>query len=765
MRKLAIFCSGYAIAVLIAVFLLPQERLIPLSVLGVVIAAIPYPYGALNKKNRKRVLLCCLGLALGFLWCRGFDAVHLEPARGLDDQTVVLSGTVLEYPQPTDYGAEVLLRTELDRGSVRTLLYGGEELLLAQPGDELSVIARCTLATHTQDGEEIAYYTAKGIFLTAKTYGEPTVNRPDRLPLTAVPAVLSHRLKQSIDRVFPEDAAALVKAVVTGDREGLSDSFTASLRRTGLSHTVAVSGMHLACLAGFLSLLLGKGSRRSALVSLPLLLLFTLMVGSTPSVVRALVMVTMLQLAPLLGRERDSFTSLAFALCVLLLHNPFSAADVGLQLSFAAVAGILLCSEPLQERMLSVFPLQRAGKEPLLWLRNILVRFVASALAVTLGALVFTTPLTVLYFGQVSLIAPLSNLLALWAVTAVFVGGIAVGTFGLLLPEAAALLAWPVTLTARCLFAVVRALGSLPLASLPADGGYYLIWLILVYGLLIAAILLPGRKKGRLSVGAAAIALVAAVLFNNLEFYAGELSVQVLDVGQGQSVLLRSGDELALVDCGGDGYDNAGDVAADRIQSLGRSELDLLIVSHYHSDHANGVAQLFERLRVKKVLLPAADGSLLCQTVLKLARQEQAEICFVEADTGLAFGEDAALSVFAPLGESKDTNELGLTVLCAARDYDVLLTGDMGASQEKKLLSHADLPDVELMVAGHHGSKYANSELLLETVRPNVAVFSVGANNTYGHPTQEAVDRFLAVGAAVYRTDLNGTVTITAKQE
>lgn len=764
MRKLAIFSLGYAVSVLLSVLVLPREYLPFLGVLCLL------PAGVLcliksqrHRKNRKRILLCCFGLAIGFLWCRGYDALFLEPARVLDDKTVVLSGTVLEYPQPTDYGAKILIRTNLEQGNARTLLYGDEELFQLQPGDKLSVIARCTLATHTRDGEEITYYTAKGIFLTAKAHGELTFDRPERLPFTAIPAVLSHRLKQSVDRAFPEDAAVLVKAVVTGNRDSLSDGFTSSLQRTGLAHTVAVSGMHLACLAGFLSLLLGKGSRRCALVSLPVLGLFTLMAGSTPSVVRALVMVAMLQLAPLLGRERDSLTSLGFALLVLLVHNPFSVAAVGLQLSFAAVAGILLCSGVLQERMRSVISLRPAGKNPLVWLWNFLVRFVISTVATTLGALVFTTPLTVLYFGQISLIAPLANLLTLWAVTVVFVGGVAVGSIGLFAPCAAALLAWPITLVARYLYWVVPALGRLPLASLPADGGYYLIWLIFVYVLLVVTVLLPGRKRGWIFVSGAAVALAVAILFTNLEFYRGPMRIQVLDVGQGQSVLLRSGQKLALVDCGGDGYDNAGDVAADRIRSVGRSELDLLIVSHYHGDHANGIPQLLDRVQVERILLPEADESDLCHTILEQARQQGCEICFVDVDTELAFGVDALLRLIAPLGESEDTNERGLTVLCSLEDYDVLLTGDMGAELEKQLVAHRDLPDVELMVAGHHGSKYSNSDLLLETVRPDVAVFSVGGNNTYGHPTQEAMDRFLVVGATLYRTDQNGTVTITVE--
>lgn len=765
MRILAIFCSGYALAVFGAVLVLPGKLLLPLGGLCAALAfCLHILKGIEHERVRRRALLCCAGLAIGLMWSHSYDRMFLEPARQLDDQTIRLSAVVAQYPQPTEYGASVLVKTHLERGSALTLLYGDETYLQLRPGDKISTVAHCTLATHTYDGQEITYYTAKGIFLTAKGYGELSVHRPQRLPLSCVPAVLAERLKQSIDWAFPEDAAPLVKAVVTGNRDSLSDSFTSSLQRTGLAHTVAVSGMHLACLAGFLAQLLGRGSRRCALVSLPILFLFTLMAGSTPSVVRAAIMVAMLQLAPLFGRQRDSFTSLAFALFLLLVHNPFCAASVSLQLSFAAVAGILLFSGRLQERMLPVFKLKRAGKNPLRWAWNAVVRFVVSTIATTFGALVFTTPLTAYYFGRVSLIAPLSNLLTLWAITVVFTGGIAVGTLGMVFPAAAWFAAQPVTVVVRYLDIVIELLGKIPLASIPATNSYYLIWLLFVYAVLAMALLLRGKKKVRIPAAAATVALAAAVLLTNLDFHAGDMRVQVLDVGQGQCVLIRSGTHLAMIDCGGDSYENAGDIAADCIQASGRSDLDLLVVSHYHADHANGIPELLDRINVKEIAIPdVEEDSALRENILRRAQEKQVDVRFVREDTRLDLGSDAYFTIFAPLGRAEDTNELGLSVLCSAGDYDVIVTGDMGTSVEKKLVAHTWLPDVELMVAGHHGSKYSNSQLLLDTVRPDVAVFSVGVDNSYGHPTQEAMDRFLSVGAQLYRTDLNGTVTITAQ--
>lgn len=766
MRKLAIFSTGYAAAVFSAALFLPEGALLPLGGFCVILAVmLRLLKRVLPDRNRRRALLCCAGMAVGFLWTWGYGMLVLEPARQLDDKTVVLTGFVLDYPQERDYNGSVLLRTRLeDGGSVDTLLYIKKDYLELKPGDRVTTIAHCTLATHTKNGEEITYYTAKGIFLTAKAYGELTWERPERIPLSCVPAYLNRALKESIDRAFTSDAAALVKAVVTGNRDNLSDAFTSSLQRTGLAHTVAVSGMHLAYLAGFLAALLGHGSRRTAVVSIPLIVLFALVAGGTPSVVRAAVMIIMLQIAPLLGRERDGLTSLAFALLLLLLQNPFACANVGLQMSFGAVAGILLFSEGIQMFMLKPFHLEQPRKCLARWLWNRFVRFVVSVVAATIGASVFTTPLTAIYFGRVSLIAPLANLVALWAVSAVFVSGIVIGLTGMILPVLARWMAYPVIWIIRYLYWVIYGLGRFSFASIPMDTIYYQLWLLFLYGMLVLAFLIPGRKRMRVWLPPIVVTLAVAILCTNLTFHTGAVSIRILDVGQGQSVLIRCGTQLALVDCGGNNYENAGDIAADQIQSAGVSQIDLLVVSHYHTDHANGIPELFRRITVKEVALPDVEAdSELRREILDLAKKQGTLVHFVREDTTISFGEESVFTIYPPIGEGKDTNELGLTVLCTAGDYDVLLTGDMSATEEKSLVQRYVLPDVELMVAGHHGSKYSNSELLLEAVRPDVVVFSVSANNTYGHPTPETMERFRAVGAELYRTDLNGTVCITVE--
>ena len=205
-------------------------------------------------------------------------------------------------------------------------------------------------------------------------------------------------------------------------------------------------------------------------------------------------------------------------------------------------------------------------------------------------------------------------------------------------------------------------------------------------------------------------------------------------------------------------------MAADYIQSLGRSTLDLLVVSHYHADHANGIPQLLRRIRVEEIALPdVEEDAPLRAEILALAEEQGSRVRFVETDQRLELGGGANLTLCAPVLESNDTNELGLTVVATAGDFDVLITGDLSGAGELGLLERVDLPDVELMVVGHHGSDTSTTRELLEATRPDVAVISVGARNSYGHPAQETLLRLDAAGAEIYRTDLHGTVLVTGR--
>ncbi len=770
MRILATFAFSFAAAIFSAIYGGLDPFLLPL---GGIFSGGALAAGLFLRKGgraRTRMLLILSGVSAGFLWTAGYLTVFFQPAKDLDGRTVQLSAVVADWPQEGTYGGyTVVVRAETETWvNLTAILYVDGQGADLRPGDRIETVAHCTLGDRTFSGQRITYYTAKGIFLRAQAYGRLEIQRPKHISPQYYAAWSARALKAGIDAAFPEDVSGFVKALVTGNRDSLTDEFTTSLERAGLSHTVAVSGMHLAFLASLLTALLGRGRRITAWFTIVWVALFCGIAGNTPSVLRAAVMILMLQFAPLLDRERDGPTALALALLLLLWVNPFSAAHVGLQLSFTAVAGILLVSDRIQ-----TYLLKRTGMDELHrpngWRQKLLRAgpyFVISSLSATLGASVLTVPLVAVHFNIISLIAPLSNLLTLWAIGFLFLGGLGVGALAIVLPGTASAAAIPFTALAHYLQWVVEELSQPALAALSLESMYYRAWLVLVYALVLVSVQIRGRRPVWMPLAAGAAGLVLAVTLTRASFYQGDMGVTLLDVGQGQSVLVRNGRFLTLVDCGGDSRDDPGDVAANYLQALGRRRIDLLVVSHYHADHANGIPQLLNRMMVAEILLPDVEpDSPLRAEIVSIAEKKHIPVRFIREETWFPWTKDTGVKVFPPMAEEGNANELGLTVLASAGAVDTLITGDMEGAGELRLLEAVSLPDIEVLVVGHHGSQTSTTPELLEAVSPDLALISVGLANRYGHPDLSTLIRLEEAGAGIYRTDLYGTVEVQLKHQ
>lgn len=750
MRRLAAVAAGFAAAVF-------------LSCRGLWVLALLLPLPALLKREDRwrRCALVCLGVAAGLTWTAGYNAHFLGEARELDGVRSTLTAAVTDWPYETSYGAGVEAKVTLEDGMVlRATLYGdSEELMDLRPGDALTVTAEWSGPPQTAT-ESWTWRLSQGIHLTGSVKALE-VRRPETVPLWALPAHWSQAVKEAVAAAFPAESAGLVTALLTGDTSGLAQGDYNALRRAGLAHAVAVSGLHMSFLVQLAVALTGsRCRRRTALVVLPLMVCYALAVGCTPSVVRAAVMNSLLLLGPLLGRENDSPTSLSLALLLLLLQDPWASQSVSLQLSFASVAGILAFSGRVRDYVTGFFPTpeKKEHKKPgplrrLGW-------WAAGSLGVTVGAMAFTVPLLVWYFGSLSVISPVSNLLCLPLLQLTFQGGLLTALVQLLLPALGSALGQVVGLLPRLVLWLVRGLADAPFASVAMVGPYLMGGLATVYLLWLCYLGLKGPRRPLVPLCCSAIVLATALVLNHAAYWAGSLTMTVLDVGQGQCVVLRCGDQVAVVDCGSTGED-AGDIAASYLSTMGIERVDLLVLTHCHNDHANGVSTLMDRLEVSNLAVPQViEAPELQAALLNVAEERNIPTLMVWDDVTLEFG-DAVLTLYGPLG-SGDTNEEGLSLLCETADFSALITGDMDQVVEGRLVKYGNLPDIDVLLVGHHGSKYAASDLLLETVTPETAVVSCGYN-TYGHPAPETLLRLGEAGCNIYRTDLQGNVTITVR--
>ena len=747
MRTLATFCFAFAAGIFAAQYIIPSAWLLPLVAgLGALFAVCLL---VLRGKARRRFALITAALTLSLVYNAAYVSFVQKPNQALAGNMETLTFEVCDFAVPTDYGAKVEVRI-LERGlHGNAVYYGKENLLTVTPGQRLSVNVYCNDAATVRE-TDITTFTSKGDFLLLYNRGEETYSGALGSAIHYLPQQLAQRTKAVLAEIFPERTEPFMRAILLGDRSGFSEEDGEYLSEAGIYHITAVSGLHCAFLLSLLSFLIGKHRQKLlSAIAIPVLIFYALMVGASPSVVRACVMLIFVLLAPLFDRESDAPTALSFGLFLILLRNPFAAASISLQLSFGAMLGILWLTPKLYAHIKT---------------KNKALRFVLASFSATAGALVFTIPLSAYYFNSLVLISPVSNLLCLTLASAVFGAGLACTALGFVSLPMAALLAHLPHWGAIAILTAAKYLAKLPYHALYFSNDYLKYWLIYAYAL-FAACYLARRGKYRywFAGGLAAVTLALTVYLGTLPFATGSLHVIALDVGQGQSVVLRSQGKTALVDCGStSGERSAGDVAADYLQSAGTSRLDYLVLSHYHADHVNGVRTLLSRVGVDTLVLPnVEDETYQKDAILQLATKYHINILYASQVEELSLG-DAVMTVYPPLGKGS-TNEEGLTVLCTAGTFDALLPGDMDSATEEVLLGTYDMPDIELLVVGHHGSRKSTSGEFLQSLTPELGVISVGYGNTYGHPHDAALWRLAEEDIAVYRTDLQGNIHITVK--
>jgi competence protein ComEC len=271
---------------------------------------------------------------------------------------------------------------------------------------------------------------------------------------------------------------------------------------------------------------------------------------------------------------------------------------------------------------------------------------------------------------------------------------------------------------------------------------------------LVAGLVLCRRKRPLITVSLGIISLCIALLVSWIPQVSDECRMTVLDVGQGQSIILQSEGRTFLVDCGGSYEEDTADLAAERLLSMGIDRIDGLILTHYDEDHAGGVAYFMTRIRVDAFYFPVwEEDDLLGQ---QLGTMDG--VCLVDRDMILQYDSVKITLVTSQRVNSK--NESSLCVLFQTENCDILLTGDRSAAGELELLERLDLPKLEVLVAGHHGSKNSTCQELLNATQPQVVVISAGKNNAYGHPADELLERLDTQGCTVFRTDRDGTIII-----
>ena len=687
-------------------------------------------------KKTRAMALMLLPAALGMGWSAGYQQLAVAPAKLLAGTTQTVSGHALDYGTKSASGQWVPLRCRFENRSCTVDVYLRGYDGQISPGDAVTV--ELSLQDSAAGGDYYGY--TQGVYLSGYGRGEPEVV-PAEFSLRYLPRYIAHALSRSVTRCFPEDVQGYAAALIVGDRSGLSLAEKTTLQQSGIYHTLALSGMHMTVLVSMLSFL--RKSRHRAILGIPLCIGFTLVTGCTPSVVRACVMECCVLLDRALSRESDWATSLSLSGVLLMAENPWCILNWGLQLSFLSVLGIHLLAYPLCKRLMQ----QRKPH-----LRYRVVGRVLQNLSISLSAVVFTLPLMGLYFGSISLVSPVTNLLTASIVSLCFAMSLPAGLIGIFLPGVGGVMGWIIGWGYRYVMTVSTLMAHVPFATLYTATGYGIAGAVLVYLMLLVLVLTKAGQLRSISLCCGVIGLCVCFLLVRMD--AATPSFTALDVGQGQSLLLETGGGSVLIDCGGN-EGNTGDLAADHLTARGISRVRLLILTHYDEDHAGGVPELLERMPVDVILMPDIPDENRA-AIEAAAKKTDTNLYPVSEDLEATLGS-TRLTVYGPASPSSGGNEACLSIYAALPDFSVLVTGDLSSDSETELLRGQSVPQADLLVAGHHGSKYSTSSLLLRKIAPKAVVISVG-ENSYGHPAGETLSRIQAAGATILRTDQMGTI-------
>lgn len=686
----------------------------------------------------RRLLMTMLGLILGFAWFWGYTARYLKPILSLDEEIRPCSIRASDYSRETDYGSAVDGTIQIEGKTYRITTYLKQMEDIA-PGDTISGLFRLRVTTDAGENSS-SYYQGKGIFLLAYQKGEIELTRHPQ-SFRDTPTRLRFRIREILETYIPQDCVAFSKALLLGDTSELSYQTDVDLKISGIRHVVAVSGLHISIFFAIISTITCRKRFLTALAGIPLLFLFAAIAGFSPSVTRASIMCALMLTAQLLNREYDGPSALSFAVILMLLANPYCVGSVSFQLSVTSVMGIFLFEPGIREKLTARLKDKKGKKYRFL-------RKAAAGAVVTIGAQIMTIPLCAYYFGVVSLVGVLTNLLVLWVVSLTFCLLAAVCVLSIICSPLAGLVGAIAGILIRYILLVAKVMAAFPLAAVYTVSPYIIIWLCFAYLLLF--VYLYCRKQAIGFACCAILSLCAALMASWWEPTTSDVRFTVLDVGQGQCILMQSKGRVYVVDCGGDSDKRTADLAAETLLSQGYSHVDGLILTHTDRDHAGGAEYLLSRIPVDFLILPHMTESI--------AIPDNTQVITAARDLVISDGA-STVTVFAPVFHGEE-NEMSLCVLFDTEKCDILITGDRNAFGERSLLRHTDIPDVDVLIAGHHGSKYSNCEELLAAAEPEIVCISVGADNPYGHPSAEALERFADYGCTIYRTDQQGTITI-----
>ena len=585
--------------------------------------------------------------------------------------------------------------------------------------------------------------------------------RESPAPFIAVFERQRNSLNKYISGRFSEDSGALIAAMTTGDTSYLSDELRDAFNYTGLVHILSISGTHFGMFSIMLFGLFGflikrtpyqylqrltiwlSPSQVAALLSLPFMILYLGISGSSIPAVRSFIMISLFLFGLLIARKGFWLNSLLFAAVILVVWDPEVIEDLSFQLSFIAVFFLGFSLEKKDKVDEASEPKEKRGR---------IVRYIKEAVLLSAAATLGTAPLAAYYFHYVSLVSPLSNLVVVPLVGFVVIPLSLISSFAYIF-SGYYIFAPLVSASSDLTIVLVKFFAGIPFADLRVPAFPPVLCILFYAGFILY--LASKRNKKLLALPFIPFCVYAILVISEKK----DLRVTFVDVGQGDSAVMELPDKKTIVvDTGRTGRE-----VAAYLKYLGKRDIDALVLTHSHPDHTGGLEYLMKRFTVKEIW---DSGRIIYPMELPVntvhRRLERGDI--VET-AGYRITVLHPYREFYTISEDSysEENSSSLVLKVTGKKKSFLLAGDIEEEAEEDIAHLKKWLPSDVMKVPHHGSKTSAADAFIASVSPSIALISAGRDNSFGHPAQEVLQKL--AGKRILRTDQDGAVKIVEKGE
>lgn len=590
------------------------------------------------------------------------------------------------------------------------------------------------------------YLKTLNIYGTIKVEESKIINKNQLSPILISINNIKEKMIDNANRNMPKRTANLLLGILIGERDNIQEDIIESFRTANLSHILAVSGAHTSYIILGITYLISKSKtpkRIGYIITIINLLIFIIITGASYSVVRACIMAIVVIGAKICYRKENFFTSICISLIIILIQNPFAINDIGLKLSFMGTAGIVIFNKSITNFFIKLKIKQK----------------IAEALSVTFSAQLMIMPITILNFNTISLTFFISNILASPLLGIIIIFGFISIFISSILNPISKILFLILHIFLELLILVSKVTEKIPGSSILVKTPnilfaivYYILILFFNYFFVIKQnptrrfhkkiikIITIKNIKNAFKV-IAVVFLIMLLLTKIVRIINPTLKIYFIDVGQGDSTLIVTPKNKKILIDGGEGKTN---VLFQYLLDRRINKIDYIIISHFDSDHCNGLIEIIEKMRVENIVMSKqSKESEEYKKILEIIKQKNIKVSSVKAEDKIIIEKNLYTKILNPAEkfEFQDLNNNAIVAKLVYKNFSMLFTGDIEKAEENLAKKYKNELKSTILKVAHHGSKTSTSEEFLKYVEPQIALIGVGENNKFGHPNQITIEK------------------------